>query len=111
MYGDALEAWKTLHFKGISPPTKCEVCGKDLPTMANAINLGLTVFVGSPGHPALAAFQCPKSQHQTTEHWACSIECWRLMAFACIESDMIPLIREGLERVHGDTSQSKEGIQ
>lgn len=109
MQNQALDVWKTLHFRGVAPPTTCEACGLVLPTHSNAINMSFTAFVGVPGHPSLSPFQCPCSQEQSTEHWACSIECWRKIAHKCIDECMIPILQEGLTRVHGDLSHTKDG--
>ena len=65
----------------LPPPRTCEACGKVVPIGHDAINI--MIVVGSPGHPDLKPFQCPLE-----EHWACSRECWRKVAHACIDEHM-----------------------
>lgn len=62
----------------------CESCGTQIES-SQAINI--IVVVGSPGHAELAPFQC---EHD--EHWACSLECWRKVAHACIDEHIAELL-------------------
>ena len=89
----ALPAAKTEPEYGTDSPTvNCESCGKSGPShlMINCI-----IFIGSPGHPSLPPFQCPGSQQieQRPEHWACTPECWLLVAHACIDEHMHELLK------------------
>jgi len=68
------------------PPRTCEACGNVVPVGHDAINC--IIAVGSPGHPDLYPFQCASE-----EHWACSVECWRAVAHACIDEHMQPLLK------------------
>lgn len=74
-----------------SPIVTCEACGKQGPShlMINAI-----IAIGSPGHPSLPPFQCSGSEQfkGSTEHWACSPDCWASVAHACIDEHMAPLL-------------------
>ena len=64
----------------------CEACGKQVES-SQAINL--IIVIGSPGHPELAPFQCEQE-----EHWACSLDCWRKVAHACIDEHMHVLLQQ-----------------
>lgn len=68
------------------PPRTCENCGTIVERGDQAINV--MMCIGSPGHPDLAPFQCPH-----TEHWACSPDCWEEVAHACIHEHMLPLLK------------------
>lgn len=68
-----------------SPPILCEACGKSVPR-EQAMNIILVV--GSPGHPDLPPFQCPGGGDSYGDHWACSVECWKTIAHACIDEHM-----------------------
>jgi hypothetical protein len=76
-----------------SPILTCEICGKSAPSH---LMINLMIGIGSPGHPSLTGFQCPGSgQYQgRPEHWACSLECWKQLAHACIDEHMIQLLRD-----------------
>lgn len=60
-----------------SPTVVCEACGA--PGLRHLM-MNVMIGVGSPGHPSLAGFQCPE-----TEHWACTLNCWRRVAHACLD--------------------------
>ena len=64
----------------------CEACGKQVDS-SYAINM--IFVVGSPGHPELAPFQCEQE-----EHWACSLDCWKVVAHACIDEHMHVLLTQ-----------------
>lgn len=85
--------------KHVAPPVDCEVCGKTLPTHADARNYAMIGQVGVPGHPSLALIHCP-----LPEHWACSINCWKIMSARCLTEHILPLLIAGEERVHGSTN-------
>lgn len=74
-----------------APPVICESCGKVVQSRDQAINIILVV--GSPGHPDLPPFQCPGGGDSYGDHWACSLECWRQVAHACIEEHMQELLK------------------
>jgi hypothetical protein len=76
-------------------PRTCEACGTVVEAGHFAIN-GM-ISVGSPGHPALAPFQCPKK-----EHWACSIDCWEQVMHACVTEhgkELLKALHKELQRV------------
>jgi hypothetical protein len=75
-----------------SPTLTCEKCGKQGPSH---LMINLMIGVGSPGHPSITGFQCPGSgQYQgRPEHWACSLDCWREIAHACIEEHVHELLK------------------
>ena len=89
--------------QNLPPPRVCENpdCNKVVPVGDGAINVIHIIQVGSPGHPGITAFQCPAS-----EHWACSPACWVVVAHACIDEHLFPII----EQVHArlNYNQSKE---
>lgn len=76
-----------------SPIVVCEnpACGKSGPSH---LMINVMVCVGSPGHPSLAAFQCP-----AVEHWACSPACWKIVATACVSEH----VHELLQQIHAVT--------
>lgn len=83
---------------GVVPaPIPCEACGKQVARRDEAINI--IIVVGSPGHPALPPFQCPQE-----EHWACSLECWLLVAHACIDEHIHTLLRQAHASVGKESS-------
>jgi hypothetical protein len=67
-----------------SPTVVCEACAKPGPSH---LMINCMIAIGSPGHPSLPAFQCA-----AVEHWACSPECWRNVAHACIDEHMHALL-------------------
>lgn len=73
----------------VPSPVKCEnsACGKVVNCRHDAINY--MFVVGSPGHPSLMPFQCPSG-----EHWACSIECWEIVAHACIREHALEMLKQ-----------------
>ena len=73
--------------QNLSPPVQCEGCGKMIRTASEAMNVIHIIQVGSPGHASMPPFQCPNVQH-----WACSPECWRVVAHACIDEHMHPTL-------------------
>lgn len=84
-----------------SPVVKCEACGKSGPTH---LMINLAVCIGSPGHPSLPPFQCPGSQQTApgpagAEHWACSPDCWKAVAHACIDEHMHELLKVARAKV------------
>jgi hypothetical protein len=74
-----------------SPIVACEACGKQEKRhlMINAV-----ICIPAPGHPALTGFGCPAG-----EHWACSPECWRTVAHACIDEHMHELLKAHLRNI------------
>jgi hypothetical protein len=76
----------------LPPPRTCEACGKVVAVGHDAINF--IAVIGSPGHPDLMPFQCAY-----TEHWACSIECWKIVAHACIDEHILPLLQAAHNRI------------
>ena len=76
-----------------SPLVTCDICGK---TGLSHRMINLIIFVGSPGHESLAPFQCPGSKQidGRNEHWACSIECWKNLAHACVDEHVSVLLQE-----------------
>lgn len=70
----------------LPPPRTCESCGTVVPIGHDAINV--IIVVGSGGHPDIVPFQC---LHE--EHWACSPECWKKVAHACIDEHMHVLLQ------------------
>lgn len=76
-----------------SPTVTCEACGKPGPSH---LMINLMIGIGSPGHPALAPFQCPGSGQieQRPEHWACTPECWAKIAHACVDEHMSALLKQ-----------------
>lgn len=77
-----------------SPTVKCDnpACGKKGPSH---LMINLMLCVGSPGHPDLLPFQCPGGGQidGRPEHWACSPECWKIIAHACIDEHMHTLLQ------------------
>lgn len=75
------------------PMTFCEACGIEKPRdqMINVI-----MQIGSPGHGRMPPFQCLGGTQSLGEHWACSIECYRVVAIACLDEHIIPF----LEYIH-----------
>lgn len=67
-----------------SPIVPCEACGKTGPSH---LMINFMAVIGSPGHPSLLGWQCP-----AVEHWACSPDCWRNVAHACIDEHMHALL-------------------
>lgn len=67
-----------------SPIVGCEACGK---SGRSHEMINVMIVIGSPGHPSLPAFQC-----SNTEHWACSPDCWKQVAHACIDEHMHVLL-------------------
>jgi hypothetical protein len=70
----------------VPAPVACENCGAVVERRDQAINF--IAVIGSPGHPELAAFQCAH-----TEHWACSIDCWVIIAHACIDEHLSAMLK------------------
>lgn len=102
-----IEIYKQLILGEVSPPTKCEACGKDIPTRANAINTNNVSYVfngqiGSPGHPALPILQCPVADN--SEHWACSPDCWHKVATDCLTNHQKPILDHFHEKLNGGTT-------
>jgi hypothetical protein len=60
----------------------------------SSMMINCIICIGSPGHPALEAFQC-----EAIEHWACSLECWKIVAHACIEEHMAEYLRQAHQKV------------
>jgi|SRR5581483_12448649 hypothetical protein len=75
-----------------SPLVACEACGKQ---ERRHLMLNVVVSVPAPGHPSAIGFSCPAN-----EHWACSLDCWRAVAHACIDEHMLVL----LQAKHADLS-------
>lgn len=76
----------------LPPPRTCEACGQVVAVGHDAINF--IPVVGSPGHPSLAPLQC-----EHTEHWACSLACWKQVAHACIDEHMAELLKRHHQRI------------
>ncbi len=74
----------------VPPDTTCEACGTVKPRdqMFNVI-----MQIGSPGHPEIPPFQCLGGEQSLGEHWACSIDCYRTVAIACLDEHMIPFLQ------------------
>lgn len=66
------------------PIRTCEACGTQ---KRSDESINCIIVIGSPGHASLAPFQCAQE-----EHWACSPECWRSVAHACIDEHMHVLL-------------------
>ncbi len=81
-----------------SPTVECESCGKKGPSH---LMINLMIGIGSPGHPSLAAMQCPGSGQieNRPEHWACTPECWQKIAHACIDEHMHVLLQEAHQKL------------
>lgn len=79
------EPTKPVEVGSDSPTVVCEACQKPGPSH---LMINVMIVVGSPGHPALLPFQC-----SNTEHWACSPECWKIVAHACIDEHMHELLK------------------
>lgn len=62
----------------------CENCGVQKPSSKSINFIGI---IGSPGHFSLSSFQCIH-----VEHWACSPECWKIIAHACIDEHLHVLL-------------------
>jgi hypothetical protein len=80
-------AQKTI--KQVAPPVVCESCGKVLPTHANAYNMWFNSGIGVPGGPELHPISCDAG-----EHWACSLDCWQVVAHACVEVHMFETLKQ-----------------
>ncbi len=78
------------------PIRTCEACGKVSP---GSESFNIMMQVGVAGHPSIAPFQCPH-----VEHWACSLDCWRKVAHACIDEHM----HELLHYCHAQLNASEE---
>jgi len=81
-----------------SPTVMCECCGKSGPSH---LMINLMIAIGSPGHPSISGFQCPGSGqvHRSPEHWACSPDCWKEIAHACINEHMHDLLLQAHQKV------------
>jgi hypothetical protein len=86
MRKEHLDIMHHLLTKDLPPSRTCVECGTILPVGDSALNVLHVGQIGSPGHGALEAFQCPE------EHWACSPDCWKSASIKCIENDMYPLL-------------------
>jgi hypothetical protein len=75
------------------PVQICEnpTCGR---SGKSSMMINFIPVIGSPGHPDLAPFQCG-----CTEHWACSRECWLIVAHACIDEHMFFQLEEAQQTV------------
>lgn len=75
-----------------SPTVQCESCGKSGPSH---LMINFMVAIGSPGHHTLNGFQCPGGGQidNRPEHWACTPECWLVVAHACIDEHMHVLLK------------------
>lgn len=72
---------------------QCEACGIAGPSHRM---INFAIVIGSPGHEDLTGFQCPGSKQlptDTSEHWACSPDCWKVVAHACIDEHMHMLLQ------------------
>lgn len=78
-----------------SPLVACEACGRQKPRHEM---INLVVSVPAPGHPSILGFSCPAN-----EHWACSLDCWRAVAHACVDEHLFTI----LQAKHADLSSTK----
>ena len=81
-----------------SPTVTCEACGKTGPSH---LMINFMAAIGSPGHHTLNGFQCPGSGQidGRPEHWACSTECWLLVARACLDEHLLVLLKSARQSV------------
>jgi hypothetical protein len=91
--------------QNVSSPVVCENCGKVLTTSNDAYNVMFVCQVGSPGNPALAAFQC-----DSIEHWACTPDCWKAVAHACIDQHMHETLIETLKQLEDRRKDYEEYV-
>lgn len=66
-----------------SPTVVCAACQR--PGKSHLM-INCVICSPSPGHPDILGIGCG-------EHWACSIECWRKVAHACIDEHMVKLLQ------------------
>jgi hypothetical protein len=70
-----------------SPTVQCENpdCGR---SGLSHLMINVMITIGSPGHPAIPGWQCPH-----IEHWACSLDCWRVVSHACLDEHMFQMLK------------------